>query len=182
MVNALTFDSSGNLYVGGGFSSAGSTTVNNIAKWSPSSNTWSALNNGVTVGVSAVVNAVAFDSSSGNLYVGGSFLSAGSTTVNYIAKWSPSTNTWSSLNSVLSVGVSAMVNAVAFDSSSGNLYVGGNFLSAGLTTVNYIAKWNTSIYVLNTTSTRLYLQYSGVGSIANLLYYDDSAGSYSQVN
>ena len=127
-----------------------------------------------------MVYALAFDSS-GNLYVGGSFTTAGSTPVNYIAKWNPSSNTWSSLNNGVSVGVSATANALAFDSSD-NLYVGGGFSNAGSTPVSNIAKWNPSNYILNTTSTRLYLQYSGVGSIANLLYYDDSAGSYSQVN
>ena len=44
-VDALAFDSSGNLYAGGAFATAGGTSVNCVAKWDGSS--WSALGSGV---------------------------------------------------------------------------------------------------------------------------------------
>ena len=44
------------VYVGGGFTTAGTTTVNNIAKYTPATSTWSALNTG-TPGVNSIVYA-----------------------------------------------------------------------------------------------------------------------------
>jgi hypothetical protein len=69
-VTSLVCDTSGNLYVGGGFGSPG----NNIAMWNGSA--WSTLGSGTN----STVYALAFDSA-GALYVGGSFTSPG----NYIA-------------------------------------------------------------------------------------------------
>ncbi len=79
-VNALIVDPSGNLYVGGSFTSAGGVTVNNIAKWNGTS--WSAIGGGVN----GNVNTLHIDSS-GNIYAGGDFTQAGGITVNKIAKW-----------------------------------------------------------------------------------------------
>jgi hypothetical protein len=136
IVYALAFDSSGNLYAGGAFTTAGGTTVNYVAKWDGSS--WSALGSG-TVGTNGIVYALAFDSS-GNLYAGGAFTTAGGTTVNRVAKWDGSS--WSALGSG-TVGTDGIVYALAFD-SSGNLYAGGAFTTAGGTTVNRVAKWDGS--------------------------------------
>src|SRR6476469_4595649 len=80
--------------------------------------------------VSAVVRL-----SSGNLIVGGSFTAAGSTLINYIAKWNGSS--WSSLGT----GFNGSVNALAVD-GSGNVYTGGAFTQAGGTAASNIAKWN----------------------------------------
>jgi len=77
-VNAVAIDSSGNLYAGGEFPTAGGTTVNNIAKWNGTS--WSALG----TGTNGEVDALAIDSS-GNLYAGGDFTTAGGTTANLLA-------------------------------------------------------------------------------------------------
>ena len=83
-VHAVARDSSGNLYAGGSFTTAGgTTTVNRIAKWNGTS--WSALG----AGMNNSVQALTIDAS-GNLYAGGSFTTAGGTTVNRIAKRAPS--------------------------------------------------------------------------------------------
>jgi hypothetical protein len=129
-VLALAFDSSGNLYAGGGFIKAGGTNANYIAKWNGSS--WSALGSGMDTNVQAL----AVDSS-GNLYAGGGFIKAGGTNANYIAKWNGSS--WSALGS----GMDSSVQALAVD-SAGNLYAGGAFTTAGGTNANYIAKWDGS--------------------------------------
>src|SRR6185436_19755813 len=68
-VFATAVDVSGNLYVGGYFTTVGNVFATNIAKWNGSS--WSALG----FGVSSVVRALAV--SGGDLYVGGRFTSAG---------------------------------------------------------------------------------------------------------
>ena len=100
---------------------------------------WSALGGGAKNEVRALAV------SGTNLYVGGYFTSgysSGTTTVAAtvrIAKWNGSA--WSS-----AVGLSAMdatVNALAV--SGTNLYVGGNFTSAGgVAGTGYIAKWDGS--------------------------------------
>jgi hypothetical protein len=140
-VFALAFDSSGNLYAGGFFTNAGSLSVNSIAKWN--GNAWSALGSGLSGGqpdyISPVAYALAFDRS-GNLYAGGDFTGAGSATAGCIAKWNGSA--WSALGSGITGpadngGLSA--DALACD-SSGNLYVGGNFTTAGNKPSAYIAK------------------------------------------
>lgn len=142
-VYAFAFDSAGNLYVGGQFTSAGSCTsvngCNRVAKWDPLTLTWSALGIGMSNGS---VLALAFDSS-GNLYAGGSFTSAGTCTTGCasIAKWNPGSSTWTSLGT--GFGSGSTVHALAFDGAN-TLYVGGFFTAAGNCTLNCtnIAKWN----------------------------------------
>ena len=136
-VRSLAFDAQGTLYAGGTFTqTAGGVTVNKIAKWDGS--LWSALGQAPDIGTNGTVEAVAVDSS-GNVYVGGEFTTAGGVTVNNIARWDISTSTWSALGS----GMDDDVEAVAVD-SSGNVYAGGKFTTAGGVTVNNIAKWDGS--------------------------------------
>jgi hypothetical protein len=127
-VTALAIDSSGNLYAGGRFTTAGGVAANNIAKWNGSS--WSALG----TGTNGRIFSLSFDGDS-NLYAGGQFTTAGGVTANNIAKWNGSS--WSALGT----GTYDTVRALAVD-SSGNLYAGGEFTSVGGTGANYIAKWN----------------------------------------
>jgi hypothetical protein len=68
-VYALTFDNLNNLYVGGNFTTANSTTVNRIAKYS-TANVWSALG----TGVNAIVAGLHWNG--GKLYVNGMFSTA----------------------------------------------------------------------------------------------------------
>jgi hypothetical protein len=78
-VSALVFDGHGNLYAGGGFSSAGGVSANNITKWNGSS--WRALGSGINGGV----DSLAIDGS-GNLYAGGWFSAAGGKPSAYVAR------------------------------------------------------------------------------------------------
>jgi hypothetical protein len=148
-INALAVDGT-NLYVGGWFRGADNAPpvppnpptfvpANYIAKWDGT--TWSALGTAPNDGVGGGgVYALAWDGT--NLYAGGSFATAGGVTVNKIAKWDGTA--WSALGTGANVGVSspgwAVVNALAVDGT--NLYVGGQFATAGGVTVNNIAKWN----------------------------------------
>ncbi len=134
-VYAIAFDSSGNLYAGGSFTTAGGSAANYIAKWDGSA--WSALGSGMNNSVYAL----AFDNS-GNLYAGGIFTTAGGVSASRIARWDGST--WSALGSGLS-GSGAEVSALAFD-SSGSLYAGGSFTTAGGAAANRIARWNGSAW------------------------------------
>jgi hypothetical protein len=89
----------------------------------------SGTDGGLTDGVDdAVVDA------SGNLYIGGNFIFAGSAKVNRIAKWDG--NTWSAL------GTGMDLNVWTVKWHSNDLYAGGIFTNAGGVLVNRIAKWN----------------------------------------
>ncbi|RYU73955.1 T9SS type A sorting domain-containing protein, partial [Hymenobacter persicinus] len=131
-VNAMTFWGN-DLYVGGNFTTARTSnsvvTANNIAKWDGIA--WSALGSGSATatstnnGVSDVVNALA--AGSGELYVGGYFLtvnnSSGAVPATMIAKWNGTT--WNTLGTGLNGNVRALV-------ASGNqLIAGGDFTVSG---------------------------------------------------
>jgi hypothetical protein len=139
-VNALAFDTTNNcLYAGGGFTTAGGSSANYVAKYTaganpPTTGTWSALGSGV----GNVVNAMALYPSTNDLYVGGFFTTAGGSAANYIAMWDTSESSWSTLGT----GVNAYVSSIAVMNT--DIYAGGNFTTAGGTTVNYVAKWNGS--------------------------------------
>ena len=135
-VYAMTADDSGNLYVGGDFTIAGSVFATNIAKWNGS--TWSALGSGV----SGRVNVLAVSGT--NLYVGGNFTNAGGVTANYVAKWDGSA--WSALGSGMGGGIYAgyAPQVMALAASETVLYAGGWFTTAGGVPAKSIAKWNGS--------------------------------------
>jgi hypothetical protein len=78
-VTSLACDSSGNVYAGGGFGSAGGVTAIRIAKWNGTN--WSALGSGMN----KTVTSLAFDHS-GNLYAGGFFTTAGTNVSTVIAE------------------------------------------------------------------------------------------------
>ncbi|MDW8438564.1 MAG: T9SS type A sorting domain-containing protein [Chloroherpetonaceae bacterium] len=132
----------GRLYVGGRFTTAGGNSANNIAWWDGT--TWSAVgsgsNNGVSGGSSPSVNALAVYG--GDLYVGGSFTTAGGTPVNNIARWNGSA--WSAVGTSPNDGVSGGILALA--SYNGELYAGGLFTTAGGNPANSIARWNGSAW------------------------------------
>ena len=117
-VFTLAFGPDGLLYAGGYFTAAGGVRANNIAKWDPSTSTWSALGSGIAGGgVSVYALAFGLD---GSLYVGGDLTTAGGVPANNIAKWDPSTASWSALGN----GTDGSVWALAVD-DDGDLYAGG---------------------------------------------------------
>jgi trimeric autotransporter adhesin len=127
---------------------------------------------GPTVGALTV-----FDDGSGGgtaLYAGGSFTGAGGVTANGIAKWNGVS--WSSLGTGPANGVSGSVFALTvFDDGSGggaDLYVGGNFVTAGGVTANQIAKWNGTEWSPLATGSA-----NGVDwTVLDLTVFDDDSG------
>jgi hypothetical protein len=121
--------------VGGAFTSAGGVAVSDIARFSTSTGTWSALGSGIT-GPFSVVNALAV-LPGGDVLVGGAFTSAGGVAANNIARFNPSTGTWSALGT----STNDTVNALAV-LPGGDVLVGGFFTSAGGVAANRIARVN----------------------------------------
>ena len=98
-------------------------------------NTFSALGSG-TVGTNhSVTDLVALG---GDLYLGGQFAQAGGMTVNNVARYNPTTNTFSALGSG-TVGTNGSVFGLV--ALGGDLYLGGYFTKAGGVTVNNVARY-----------------------------------------
>ena len=122
------------VYVGGQtLRMAGGVSANRVAKWDGS--TWSALGSGH--GVKGTITSVGV--SENDVYVGGWITLAGRIPVNGIARWNGLT--WSALGSGIIRGTS-FANVNAIEVSGTDVYVGGEFTTAGGNPVNNIAKWN----------------------------------------
>jgi len=133
--------------VGGRFTSAGGVSANRVARFNTQTNTWSSLGTGSSNGVNGfVVWALAVVGN--EVVVGGTFTSAGGVSANYVARFNTLTNTWSTLGTGSSNGVSSTVYALAVVGNE--VYVGGTFTSAGGVSANYVARFNT---LTNTWST-----------------------------
>ncbi len=143
-VNAITILGD-EVYVGGGFIKAGDVNANSIAKWNIINKSWSALGSGDKNGVYSYFNSnesngtgnvEALAANDHAIYVGGTFIQAGGQNANNIAKWDPSTNSWSSLVSGL------MGQAFAITIAGKNVHVGGGFTYAGGKRANRFAIWH----------------------------------------
>ncbi|GGG57065.1 hypothetical protein GCM10011414_28640 [Croceivirga lutea] len=124
--------------VGGEFSTAGGTTANSIAKWS--GNAWQNYGEGTN---GAVLTTVVGDDKT--IYVGGTFSSVGNINANNIALIQD--NNWKALIDAQTAGngTNNEVRSIALDKNS-NVYLGGNFDSAGNKNTSRIAMWNGSSF------------------------------------
>lgn len=132
--------SGSDVYAGGFFNAAGGVSATNIAKWNGSA--WSALGSGIDRGASFGSFVYSLAVSSNNIYVGGNFLGAGSVDMRNVGKWDGAQ--WSPLGSGVSGAPSGIEAVYALAVSGNDVYVGGNFTTAGTVSANYIAKWNGS--------------------------------------
>jgi hypothetical protein len=159
-IYAIAIDSNNNVYVGGRFTSINGVSANNIAKWTNSTSSWSAMGTGVTdsensaTATNIMVYALAVDSNN-DLYVGGRFDKANGTTVNNIAKYTSSTSTWSSMGSPVGVRDSgdnasnSYVYAIAINSLNNVFFVGKFDIINNSVTVNNVTRWNNTNSTLN---------------------------------
>jgi hypothetical protein len=155
------------VYVGGLFTSAGGVSANRVARFNTQTNTWSTLGTGSSNGVNDRVNALAVVGN--EVVVGGWFTSAGGVSANYVARFNTQTNTWSTLGTGSSNGVSGIgsVNVSALAVVGNEVYVGGLFTSAGGVSANRVARFNTQTNTWSTLGTGSSNGVSGgVGALA----------------
>jgi glucose/arabinose dehydrogenase len=131
------------VYAGGNFNLAGAKTVNRVARWSLNNMNWEALGFGLSGSVNTLVSDGEY------IYVGGNFETASDTEnnhkiVNNIARWSNRLG-WEALGPNTTVGVSTSVETLYLNQNPKELLVGGNFTTAGNTTTNNIAIWESIV-------------------------------------
>jgi trimeric autotransporter adhesin len=126
-------------YVAGYFDQAGPLRVGSIARWTGTE--WDPVGHGVAAanGLGKICAAAQLGN---DLYVTGSFASAGDSAAANIARWDG--NTWSPVGS----GLNGTGYALAV--LGGNLYVGGDFTAAGTTTASGVAMWDPAAGTWNT--------------------------------
>lgn len=125
----------GELIAGGEFTTAGSTTVNHIARRDDVSATWQPLSTGMAGATGSHSSGVwALVMYNGDLIAGGNFTTAGGVTVNRIARWDG--ETWHPLGSGMNNTVAALTVY------NNDLIAAGHFTSAGGVSANRIARWN----------------------------------------
>jgi hypothetical protein len=134
--NVLTLSASPNgVYAGGSFTTADGATANHIAKWSGLG--WASLGStSSTNGVNGNVNAI-IQVAPTTIIVGGSFTSAEGALATNIVSWG--SGGWAPLGSGLKGAAGSSVSALVANGT--DIYAGGNFTNASVTTLR-VAKWD----------------------------------------
>jgi hypothetical protein len=180
--------SGSDVYAAGGFTTAGGSAANYIAKWNGTN--WSALGSGIEGSSGAYPGAVyALAVSGSDVYAGGWFTTAGGIAASNIAKWDGSS--WSALGSGMGGDSTFGPGVWALAVSGSDVYAGGEFTMAGGIAVTNIAKWDgsswsalgsgTSPYVLALAVSASNLYAGGLfttagGSVANYIAKWDGSG------
>lgn len=130
----IAFAPNGDIYAVGDFTSAGGSNSRYISRWNGS--IWNVV--GSLSGLNATATTISISPDGLFLYVGGSFTDQFGVATNAllgVAKYTPSTNTFSGVGSGLNSTVYKVLIA-----SSGIVYASGNFTASGTTVVNRIAQ------------------------------------------
>jgi len=128
----MVLDKFGNIYA------AGFGNNSYVAYFNKSANSWIELGGTNSFIGNGRIWAINLDSA-GNVYVGGDFKNSDGKI--YVAKWTKTTNSWSELGGLSSLGANATISAVIAD-SSGNVYASGYFYKGSYGF--YVAKWTKS--------------------------------------
>ena len=138
-VTAIAFDTSGNTYIGGTFTTYSGVSVGRIAKISSGGTLDTTFNTNIGAGLNGAPYVIRVNTS-GRLYIGGAFTTYSGLTNNYIIKLNNNGTKDTSFDNT--TGFSNVVLDIQFD-SIGKLYVGGLFTIYKGVTNNYIIKLNT---------------------------------------
>jgi hypothetical protein len=110
-------------YLAGSFSSIGGIPANNVASYTPSSNSFSALGSN---GPNGEVHAVYCDQRENKLWVGGHFTSPGSS----VAVWDPKASSWSKAPFGGLSGAGGQVNSITSNASQNSIFFAGSFITS----------------------------------------------------
>ncbi|MDO8683912.1 MAG: phage tail family protein [Armatimonadota bacterium] len=132
--------------------------------------TWSLL--GAASAINGQIHAIA-EASDGSIYLGGYFTNVGDANGDYIVKYNPAANTWSSLGT----GTNDAVFGIALG-ADGAVYACGQFtLAGGIANTAYIAKWNGSAWSALGTGANDYVNKMAIDQSGNLY----AVGGFSQM-
>jgi uncharacterized delta-60 repeat protein len=140
VVNVIVLDSSGKLYVGGGFTTYDGVAANRIIKLNDDGTKDTSFDN--STGFNATVNEITLDSL-GGIYVGGAFTTYKGVTENRIIKLN--TGGTKDTTFVNTTGFDAQVNTIAVDNND-DIWVGGQF-------TNWKGTANNARYIVKLTKT-----------------------------
>lgn len=131
----LIDDTTGDLYIGGAFTAVGVVAnTRGIARYTRSTNTWSAVGAGLNNGV-VLTLAMGYDRT---LYIGGTFTAmSGVANTNRIAKYNPDTN----VVTALGLGMNGDVYDITIGPDA-YPYVTGDFTTSDGETTRGLARWN----------------------------------------
>lgn len=132
-ISAMCWSSDGSLYIGGSFTTFGSTSAQNIVSFSPSTSKFSALG----AGISGPVEALYCDDANHDLWAGGLFSAPQS--LGNVGRWSTQSAAWTD---VPFGGLNGRVQYISPSVDGGSLYFGGEF------TTLYADNSNTTIRTL----------------------------------
>lgn len=137
-VHCIAFASNGDVYIGGVFLNAGETpvTVNRIARLDHKTQRWVALDTGMNNNVFTIYMSPLDD---GTMYIGGAFTTAGGISASRIVKYTG--RTWVPVTDDGGNGLNNTVFAITM-SVDGELYIGGQFITAAGKTHNRIVKYH----------------------------------------
>jgi hypothetical protein len=136
-INSVTCDSENNVYVCGGFTKVGHNTINaiRVAKYTVSTQTWSAFGSGIISGSNIHPLDICVDTNF-NVYIAGLLNGYG-----HVMRWNGTT--WSVLGGT---GLNQESRSVTTDSNN-NVYVSGSFTSAnGISVPKGFAMWNGTVW------------------------------------
>jgi len=143
-VNRITELPGGDLIVAGGSQNVGSLPINFIARYTAQTQSWSAMQGGVTTSNPFSnpprVNAM-LPLADGRVIVGGHFTIAGGAPAGNLAVYDPESDSWAALGQGISGPGYPEIRCIA-QLPGGDFLVGGNFTSAGGAAVNHLARLN----------------------------------------
>ncbi len=128
------------LYVGGSFNQAGGLTAASLARWDMAAEAWVSLNTSLG-GSTDETKVLALAAYGADLFVGGNFLSAGNSTVNFVAKLDTETDIWSDLDGGVKWYNDRYTKVMALTVDETGVYIGGDFDKAGGLSATGFARW-----------------------------------------
>ncbi len=134
-IMSICSDNSWNVYAGGYLTNSNGKYY--VAKWDKKTNTWSELGGFNGLAANNYIWTICSDIT-GNIYIGGYFNN--NSGKHYVAKWNKTTNTWSELGGINSLGAYGEITSICTD-SYGNVFAAG-LISNTKGNNHYVTKWD----------------------------------------